>query len=348
MSKLGTNKESTIMNKKVKLAIAIPTYNRCESLKENISQLLMQLKDIEEDIIIIVSDNASTDNTPIIMNKLQRLYPEIIFYYRQKENLGYIINFKLVISYSNAEYIYLMGDDDILFPNSIITFLMFIKKYPNISFFHFNYVLGNSSMNTFKLKYTEWEQVPNTVLYDKGYKLIEQFFNGPSFMSSILFKKEIFKNYEIYIGKYYGYEWLMCLYHNILNQPCIFSPIPIVAQRTGENGYSKNWAQYSIVGMSMIYEELEKEVPGIYHKWNKFQKKNKYDLLLSICAICYDRKRYIKERKMLMYYLPNQLYKLFLLVNLYCFPIWFILKIEYKFILLIKKIEKEIRKTYHK
>ncbi len=67
------------MNKKAKLAIAIPTYNRCNFLKENISQLLMQLKDIEENVIIIVSDNASTDNTPIIMNELQKLYPKTIF-----------------------------------------------------------------------------------------------------------------------------------------------------------------------------------------------------------------------------------------------------------------------------
>lgn len=336
------------MNKKAKLAIAIPTYNRCNFLKENISQLLMQLKDIEENVIIIVSDNASTDNTPIIMNELQKLYPKTIFYYRQKENLGFTINFGLVIGYSNADYIYLMGDDDILFSNSIMTFLTFIKEYPNISFFHFNYVLGNNIMNIFKLQYTEWEQGTNTVLYDKGYKLIEQFFYGPSFMSSVLFKKEIFKNYEMYIGKYYGYEWLMCIYHNILNRPCIFSPIPIVAQRTGGNGYSKNWAQYSIVGMSMIYEELEKEIPGIYHKWNKFRKKNKYDLLLNISATCYDRIRYIKEKKILMYYLPNKLYKLFLLINLYCLPKWFILKIEYKFIILIKKIEKGISKIHNK
>ena len=55
-----------IMGQKIILTVAIPTYNRCHLLCQSLESALGQLEDGVE---ILVSDNASTDETPKVMKK---------------------------------------------------------------------------------------------------------------------------------------------------------------------------------------------------------------------------------------------------------------------------------------
>ena len=49
----------------MKLSILIPTYNRCNDLRKNLELLCKYIKDdqLESEVCICVSDNASTDDT---------------------------------------------------------------------------------------------------------------------------------------------------------------------------------------------------------------------------------------------------------------------------------------------
>ena len=51
------------------LSIAIPTYNRAHYLDLCLSQICKQLPGNEQDIELIVSDNASPDNTEEVVKK---------------------------------------------------------------------------------------------------------------------------------------------------------------------------------------------------------------------------------------------------------------------------------------
>lgn len=322
-----------------KLAIAIPTYNRVDFLKENISHILPQIIEKEDLVSVIVSDNASTDGTESYMKDLVSRHQNQIAYYRINKNLGSAGNFEFVLSKCDSEYVYLMGDDDMLFTNSIDTMLNYISKFPTATFFHFNYILGNKSMTNFKLQYPYLRSGVKNKYYNKGSDLIKEFFDGPSFMSSVLFKRETWENMIKNYDKYYGYRWLICLYSNIIDTPCVFSPIPIVAQRTGVGGYSKNWAYYSVIEMSQIFEELDEKCPGIYEQWNRYRVRQRYNLLLNLCSTCYDKKRYKQLRKTLRKYLPNTYYRFFLDIQLYVLPNYLISHLEYKIIILVKKID---------
>src|SRR5215469_3678455 len=73
------------------LTLAVPTYNRVIFLRQFLDSLRDQLRSISE-VEVIVSDNASTDETPEIMKEeLQRGTP--LTYIRNPENIGPDANF---------------------------------------------------------------------------------------------------------------------------------------------------------------------------------------------------------------------------------------------------------------
>lgn len=115
-----------------KLTVAIPTYNRCNYLVECIESILEQITD---EVDIVVSDNASTDETIEIMQKYRDY--EFIHYCRNNRNLGMDGNFLNCINKSNGEFIHLMSDDDIMLPGTITAIINCINN-TNPDFIHMN------------------------------------------------------------------------------------------------------------------------------------------------------------------------------------------------------------------
>ena len=75
----------------MKLSILIPTYNRCKDLEHNVSMLISFIQALPnpEDVCVIISDNASTDDTSSLMLKVQETACVRINYIRQEQNQGY-------------------------------------------------------------------------------------------------------------------------------------------------------------------------------------------------------------------------------------------------------------------
>lgn len=93
---------------KIILTIAIPTYNGAGTLQETLDSLVTQLQSSVE---ILISDNASTDETADIVSKYQAKYPHIR--YRQNPvNVGPMKNYDMCVEYALGEYVWLFGDDD--------------------------------------------------------------------------------------------------------------------------------------------------------------------------------------------------------------------------------------------
>ncbi len=99
------------------LTIAIPTYKRAECLKELLSALAEQLKD-EPRIELIVSDNASPDQTPAIVQEFvaQGL---CVRYIRNEQNIGADANFLQCFEQARGKYVWLFSDDDLIVPAAI-------------------------------------------------------------------------------------------------------------------------------------------------------------------------------------------------------------------------------------
>lgn len=92
----------------IKLSICIPTYNRADFIVEAIESIISQASN---DIEIIISDNASTDNTEKIVRDYQIKFSHIT-YFRWTKNMGADRNFLKVIELAQGEYCWFMGSDD--------------------------------------------------------------------------------------------------------------------------------------------------------------------------------------------------------------------------------------------
>jgi glycosyltransferase involved in cell wall biosynthesis len=68
------------------LSICIPTYNRAEYLEKSLASIVSQREFDSENVELIISDNASTDNTEEIVEKYQRQYKNI-FYSKNEKNI---------------------------------------------------------------------------------------------------------------------------------------------------------------------------------------------------------------------------------------------------------------------
>ncbi len=97
------------MTKKPFFSIAIPTYNRPQDLKAAIKSFLVQdFTDFE----IIISDNSASDKSEKICKSFK---DKRIKYSRNKTNIGFARNLYKVIKRSSGKYVFLFGNDDLMF-----------------------------------------------------------------------------------------------------------------------------------------------------------------------------------------------------------------------------------------
>lgn len=181
------------------LTIAIPTYNRVDKLKKCIELVMKEIQD--RPIEVMVSDNASTDNTQQVMEEIQKEYPQIM-YYRNKENVGADRNFLNCYEKAKGDYIWLIGDDDMLLPNAIDTILEALEEKP--VFLH---------LNTSNLVSSEPLRYNNTRISEQGiikYMDKNEFFEEMgifvTFLSALVLKTDYVRQInhkEKYIGTYF-------------------------------------------------------------------------------------------------------------------------------------------------
>lgn len=94
------------------LTLAIPTYNRAGCLKELLSVLTDQLRD-EPRVELIISDNASSDETPSVVQDFVGRGLRVR-YIRNAQNIGPDANFLQCFEQARGKYVWLFSDDDLI------------------------------------------------------------------------------------------------------------------------------------------------------------------------------------------------------------------------------------------
>ena len=107
-----------------RVTIAIPTYNRSHLLRISLESALAQ--DYPH-VQVMVLDNASTDDTPAVM---QSCTDARVTYCRSETNLGMLANWNRAIELNPNPYLVVLQDDDILLPAFVSESLGRLKKYP--------------------------------------------------------------------------------------------------------------------------------------------------------------------------------------------------------------------------
>jgi len=102
------------MNNNPLVSICIPTYNTAKYLKKCLNSIVNQTYPNKE---IIISDNASTDETEKIVKEYVKKYK--VKYYKNEKNIGAEANFSKCIQLANGEYIAIFHSDDLYLPNMV-------------------------------------------------------------------------------------------------------------------------------------------------------------------------------------------------------------------------------------
>ena len=102
------NQANQDQNHTPRVSIGLPVFNGGQHIRETIESLLVQTF---SDFELIISDNASTDNTEIICLKYAAT-DQRIRYFRHTDNLGAAANFKFVFDKARGEYFTWTGCDD--------------------------------------------------------------------------------------------------------------------------------------------------------------------------------------------------------------------------------------------
>jgi len=120
------------------LSICIPTFNRANYLKDCLNSIVYQFKDkhIFDQVEVVISDNASADNTTEIVTKFQSEYKNIK-YFKNDTNLGVDRNILNIVEKSTGKYCLTIGDDDGFSPESL-SFVIDKIKTLNVPYYMIN------------------------------------------------------------------------------------------------------------------------------------------------------------------------------------------------------------------
>ena len=118
----------TAIEYKPKVSVMIITYNQEALISETIESVINQNY---ENIEIIVADDASTDNTPAIINEYAKRYPGVVIPVLNSTNLGITGNSNAAFFSCTGELIAVLGGDD-LFLNGKIQSQVELFRDPNV------------------------------------------------------------------------------------------------------------------------------------------------------------------------------------------------------------------------
>ena len=113
-----------------RVTVVIPTYNRASLLRVTIDSVLAQTFD---DFVLVVADNASTDETPQVVRAIG---DERVSYVRREENLGLFGNFEESLRAVETEYALLLCDDDQLRPEFLAATVHVLDREPRTGVVH--------------------------------------------------------------------------------------------------------------------------------------------------------------------------------------------------------------------
>lgn len=119
------------------LSVCVTTYNRASWLAVSLENLFRWVRPWGDTIEVIVCDNASTDSTPDVVKPY--LGERNFRYYRNRVNVGMLGNLKVTAHHSSGQYVWILGDDDLVREGTVERVLSVIDQHPAVGLIYLNY-----------------------------------------------------------------------------------------------------------------------------------------------------------------------------------------------------------------
>jgi len=131
------------------LSICIPSFNRLDCLENCLESILISSKNVNDfEFEVSVSDNFSDEDPIEVINKYNKQFK--IIYNRNKKNLGFALNAIKSIKISTGKYAWLIGNDDLILPNTLRDLKNIFKNNSDTEYFFINsYYLSSKYLENF-------------------------------------------------------------------------------------------------------------------------------------------------------------------------------------------------------
>lgn len=224
-----------------KVSICIPTFNRYKYLEQTIESALNQdYLNIE----VVISDNASTDETGKIISKF--ITNPRFTYNRNSENIGMVGNWrKMFYEISSGDWFVILSDDDYFIDSSYISKAMnLIKQDSDINMVYASgYIFHTNENKTLELN-IPYKAIENGLnIFNKQYNVKPQEFT----LCNILFNSNLAKK----LNAFHNLNNLCCDSELFL-QMCLSGKVGVIKDFVSVYRYHGN----NLITAKMTYPEL--------------------------------------------------------------------------------------------
>lgn len=170
-----------------KLAICIPVYNRQQIFEYVLLMLFNSVQHYSEQVKIVISDNCSDDDLGAVFQSISEHFPSVeSVYSRSEEFLSPDNNVLRVVSFSNAEFTWVIGSDDFI---NIANIENVIENLDRDN----DFLLGNISH--YNINFIE--------LKNKNILTLDFFEKSPNYIKSKFESKKIFGKLSDFVSPVY-------------------------------------------------------------------------------------------------------------------------------------------------
>lgn len=241
----------------MKISVALITFNGSKFIKEQIDSILNQDVAVDE---INIFDDQSTDNTWNLLVEYQKKYPNKIYLYQNKNNIGYYLNIQQAIKRCTNEIICLADQDDIWLPNKIATIKQFFNEHTDVVGICTNGFIIDESSQIIP-KYDLWERM--------------------SFPYELVSKNNLFKEYT-YTVENAATGATIAFKKNALDMEKPFPPIPFLVHDRWIVMRLLEVGKFEFINEDLIKYRIhdQQSIGGIEENMERYLEYNK-DILLN-------------------------------------------------------------------
>jgi abequosyltransferase len=240
------------------LTIGIPTYNRRPYLQRCVESIMASLSGCDVRIELLISDNASNDDTQTYLDSLLASLPasdNIVRIIRQANNIGAERNFRALTKAASGRFIWVIGDDDLLEIGAVP--LVIEKIMDGASSIVCNYSVWDKDLA--RLIAARGLNINQDARVSSKNSVMSLFGLNIGYISSVVMNRALFltlddSEYESLTS--YGFPFMYAAYVG-LHIECKLAYIsePIVVNRSGNSG-GYDWYRYFVLGSSLIFDRL--------------------------------------------------------------------------------------------
>jgi glycosyltransferase involved in cell wall biosynthesis len=172
------------------ITIFIPTYKRPHRLRKAIRSCQTQT---HQNIRIVVSDNASNDETFEIVQAISK-EDDRIYYFCHPTNVGMLNNYQHGLSTINTEFFSFLSDDDILLPHFCEVALKNFSQFPDIAFSACSTAIISDKKGVVKIPLDLWPREGRYLPFEGITEMLGDKYPVPT---TVLFRTQFISNARI-------------------------------------------------------------------------------------------------------------------------------------------------------